>query len=58
LWRKEQHESLMAGKSKYARLYELQSRYYKDREEKIRRSAIMGDAYIEDEEKKEGIFDE
>ena len=52
------HDSLMKGDTRYARLFELQSRYYKEQEEKKLRSAIMGDIYVEDAAEKEGIFHE
>jgi len=52
------HDSLIAVQSRYARLYELQSKYYRDQEEQRRRSELMGDIYVEDEAGKEGIFDE
>ena len=52
------HESLMQGDTRYAQLFELQSRYYKEQEELARRSRIMGDEYVEEQGAKEGIFHE
>ena len=52
------HDSLMEGGTRYAQLFELQSRYYKEQEKKKQRSAIMGDIYVEDAAEKEGIFHE
>ena len=52
------HDSLMEGSTRYAQLFELQSRYYREQEEKKKRSAIMGDIYVEDAGEKEGIFHE
>lgn len=50
------HESLMRDKTRYAELFEIQSRYYRQQEEKMRRSALMGDAYVENEAEQEGVF--
>ena len=52
------HESLMKEKTRYAQLFEMQSRYYKEQKEQIRKSAIMGDIYVESEKHKEGVFHE
>lgn len=52
------HESLMAGNTRYAQLFAIQSKYYKEQEKKRRLSDIMGDVYIEDTDEKEGIFHE
>ena len=52
------HESLMQGRTRYAELFELQSKYYKEQEELARRSRIMGDEYVEEQSRKEGIFHE
>lgn len=52
------HESLLAGDTRYAQLFEIQSRYYKNREEETKRREAMGDFYAEDDTQKEGIFDE
>lgn len=52
------HESLMQGQTRYAELFELQSKYYKEQEELARRSRIMGDEYVEEQSGKEGIFHE
>lgn len=52
------HESLMRGDTRYAQLFELQSKYYREQEEKKQRSAAMGDIYVEDAAQKEGVFHE
>lgn len=52
------HESLMNGETRYAQLFELQSKYYREQEELARRSRIMGDEYVEEQGRKEGIFHE
>ena len=50
------HESLLAGKTRYAELFEIQSQYYREQDEKKRRSQIMDDVYESDEEG--GVFHE
>ncbi len=50
------HESLLQTGGRYATLYDMQSRYYKDEEERKKRNAIMDDEYVEGE--KGGIFHE
>lgn len=50
------HESLLAENGRYAKLYEMQSQYYKEQEKQKQKSALMGDEYIELE--KGGIFHE
>lgn len=50
------HESLLADNGRYAKLYEMQSQYYKEQEEQKQKSALMGDEYVELE--KGGIFHE
>ena len=52
------HDSLLAGKTRYAELFEVQSRYYKDEDERKRKSELMGDAYQVKEGEGRGIFDE
>ena len=52
------HDSLLAGKTRYAELFEVQSRYYKDEDERKRKSELMGDAYQVKEGAGRGIFDE
>lgn len=37
------HDSLIKGNTRYAELFEIQSRYYKEQEEQKKRSAMMGD---------------
>ena len=50
------HESLLSGDTRYARLYQVQSRYYKEQEKRKERSRIMGDEYVAQEGGEEGIF--
>ncbi len=52
------HESLMQGDTRYAHLFAVQSKYYKEQAENRRRSELMGDTYQESEDGKEGIFHE
>lgn len=55
------HEELLEKNGRYARLFEMQSHYYKKQEEQKQKSFIMGDEYIEDEYiklEKGGIFHE
>lgn len=52
------HESLLAANSRYAELFEMQSKYYREQEELKKRSAIMGDEYVADGEAERGVFNE
>lgn len=52
------HESLLAADTRYAELFEMQSKYYKEQEERKQRSAIMDDEYIHDEEAERRVFSE
>ena len=52
------HESLLAGNTRYAQLFEVQSRYYREEDEKKRKSELMGDTYQSDQEGKRGVFNE
>ena len=52
------HASLMSKVTRYSQLFDIQSKYYKEEEEKARLSRIMGDIYKEDETRKEEIFHE
>ncbi len=52
------HESLLAGKTRYAELFEVQSRYYREEDERKRKSELMGDTYQSDQEGKRGVFNE
>ena len=52
------HESLLAGKTRYAELFEVQSQYYKEEDERKRKSELMGDTYQSDKEAKRGVFNE
>ncbi|MDE6219295.1 MAG: ABC transporter ATP-binding protein/permease, partial [Lachnospiraceae bacterium] len=51
------HESLLAGRTRYAELFEVQSQYYKEESERKRKSELMDDAYESNVEKR-GVFDE
>ena len=52
------HESLLAKKSRYAELFEVQSQYYKDEDDRKRRSELMGDTYQAKSGAERGVFDE
>ena len=52
------HDSLLAGKTRYAELYEIQSQYYREESERKRRSELMGDTYQEKTGQERGVFDE
>lgn len=52
------HESLLAGKTRYAELFEVQSQYYREEDERKRKSELMGDTYQSDQEGKRGVFNE
>ena len=53
------HEELLAGNTRYAELFEVQSQYYREESERKRRSELMDDAYqAESNTKRRGIFDE
>ena len=52
------HESLLAKKSRYAELFEVQSQYYKDEDERKRKSELMGDTYQAKSGAERGVFDE
>lgn len=52
------HESLLAGNTRYAELFEVQSQYYREEDERKRRSELMGDTYQADQEGKRGVFNE
>ena len=52
------HESLLKEDGRYAYLYQIQGQYYRNQEEQMRLSKIMGDTYIEEEAGKEGVFHE
>ena len=51
------HEELMARGGRYAELYEMQSKYYREQDERKVRSAVMDDVFEEEGERK-GVFDE
>lgn len=51
------HEGLLAGNTRYAQLFEVQSQYYKEEDERKRRSRLMDDAY-EAKAGERGVFDE
>lgn len=48
------HESLLAAGGRYANLFDMQSQYYKEQEERKKRNAIMEDEYVVSE--KGGLF--
>lgn len=52
------HESLLAGKTRYAELFEMQSRYYREEDERKRKSELMGDTWQADPEGEKGVFHE
>ena len=52
------HESLLAGNTRYAELFRVQSQYYKEEDERKRKSKLMGDAYETKTGKERGVFDE
>lgn len=52
------HDSLLAGKTRYAELFEIQSQYYKEESERKRKSELMGDTYQEKSVEMRGVFDE
>ncbi len=52
------HESLLAGKTRYAELFEVQSQYYREEDERKRKSELMGDSYQAQSGKERGVFDE
>lgn len=52
------HESLLAGATRYAKLFEVQSQYYRDEDERKRKSELMGDAYQAKTGEERGVFDE
>lgn len=52
------HESLLAEKKRYAELFEVQSRYYREEDERKRKSELMGDDYQAKTGEERGIFHE
>ena len=52
------HEGLLAGDTRYAELFEMQSRYYRQEDERKRKSELMGDTWQADQEGKKGVFHE
>lgn len=53
------HEGLLAGNTRYAELFEVQSQYYREESERKRRSELMDDTYqAESDTKRKGVFDE
>ncbi len=52
------HEELMAKDTRYAMLYEIQSRYYREDKELRERAEKMGDIHMESAEKRRSAFDE
>jgi len=51
------HESLLASGTRYAELFEVQSQYYREEDERKRKSELMGDTY-EAKSGERGVFDE
>ena len=51
------HESLLADRTRYAELFEIQSQYYKEENERKRKSRLMDDNYESGMERR-GVFDE
>ncbi len=52
------HERLLAAGGRYARLYEMQSQYYRDQEQIRKRMQVMGDEVSVELDMEGGIFDE
>lgn len=52
------HESLLAANTRYAELFQVQSQYYKEEDERKRKSELMGDTYETKTGKERGVFDE
>ncbi len=52
------HEGLLAGDTRYAELFEMQSRYYRQEDERKRKSELMGDTWQADQEGRKGVFHE
>lgn len=52
------HEELMAGDTRYASLYEIQSRYYREDRERREQEEKMGDIHRESEEQRRLAFNE
>lgn len=52
------HEGLLAGNTRYAELFEMQSRYYRQEDERKRKSELMGDTWQADQEGRKGVFHE
>lgn len=52
------HDSLLAGKTRYAELFQVQSQYYKEEDERKRKSELMGDVYQAKTGEERGVFDE
>lgn len=52
------HDSLLAAGGRYANLFEIQSKYYREQEAKKQMSQAMGDEFIARETVEEGVFHE
>ena len=50
------HDDLMERKGRYARIYEIQSQYYRQRDERKRAGGAMGDAPSRQEEREGAVF--
>lgn len=52
------HDSLLAQNTRYAELFGVQSKYYREESERKRKSELMGDDYQAHSGKERGVFDE
>jgi ABC-type bacteriocin/lantibiotic exporters, contain an N-terminal double-glycine peptidase domain len=52
------HDDLMERKGRYARIYEIQSQYYRQRDERKRAGGAMGDAPSRQEEREELFYEQ
>ncbi len=52
------HDDLMERKGRYARIYEIQSQYYRQRDERKRAGGAMGDAPLRQEEREELFYEQ
>lgn len=52
------HDSLLAENKRYAELFGVQSQYYREEDERKRKSELMGDDYQAQSGKERGVFDE
>ena len=52
------HEELLAGKTRYAELFQVQSQYYQEEKERKIKSQLMGDIYEVKTGEERGVFDQ